>query len=224
MPYRKVPLVAGEIYHVFNRSVAKQPIFLTDGDYNRALEVINFYRFGSLPLRFSHYKRLPADQRKDFTEDLTKTGRQIIVILSFCLMPNHFHFLLKPLEDKATSIFMRKFQDSYSKYFNTKQKRTGSLFQAMFKAVRIETDDQLIHVSRYIHLNPTSSHVVKTEAISDYPWSSYKEFIKEKNEFITDTKSVLDYFKTRESYKKFVLDQADYARKLEHIKHLTLED
>ena len=223
MPYRKVPLATGEIYHVFNRSVAKQPIFLTDGDYNRALEVINFYRFGSLPLRFSHYKRLPTDQRKDFTEDLTKTGRQIIVILSFCLMPNHFHFLLKPLEDKATSIFMRKFQDSYSKYFNTKQKRTGSLFQAMFKAVRIETDDQLIHVSRYIHLNPTSSHVVKAESLSDYPWSSYKEFIKEKNEFITDTKSILDYFKSRESYKKFVLDQADYQSKLDLIKHLALE-
>lgn len=223
MPYRKVPLVAGEIYHVFNRSVAKQPIFLTDGDYNRALEVINFYRFGPLPLRFSHYKRLPTDQRKDFIEDLTKTGRQNIAILSFCLMPNHFHFLLKPLEDKATSIFMRKFQDSYSKYFNTRQKRTGSLFQAMFKAVRIETDDQLIHVSRYIHLNPASSHVVKAESLSDYPWSSYKEFIKEKNEFITETKLVLDYFKTRESYKKFVLDQADYQSKLDQIKHLALE-
>lgn len=117
---------------------------------------------------------------------------------------------------------MRNFQHSYSKYFNAKNERTGSLFQSMFKAVRIESDEQLIHVSRYIHLNPVSSFLINIESLTDYAWSSFKDYMNPSDSIIA-TKSILDYFKSKEEYKKFVFNQADYQRELEQIRHLALE-
>lgn len=220
MPQRKTPLVVGEIYHVFNRSIARQPIFLSQKDYQRAIEVIDFYRFQKLPLKFSRFKQLPSDQRQLFYENLIKNGKVGLEILAFCLMPNHFHFLLKIIEEKAISNFMNNFQHSYSKYFNIKNGRTGSLFQSMFKAVRIETDEQLIHVSRYIHLNPVSSFIIKTESLPNYAWSSLNDYISNdfKHSFIS-TDLILGHFKPKESYKEFVFDEADYQQQLEIIKH-----
>ena len=119
---------------------------------------------------------------------------------------------------------MRNFQNSYNKYFNTKHDRTGSLTQAMFKAVRIETDEQLLHVNRYIHLNPYTGHVVHTiKDLETYPWSSFPLYLSdEKNSFV-DTSFILQMFPSIEEFKKFTYDQADYQRQLHQIKHLVLE-
>lgn len=223
MPRRRTPIIPGEIYHVFNRSIAKQPIFLSQRDYLRAIDVINFYRYQKPPLRFSHFNRLTPELKKEFLKNLASKKR-LVEILAFCLMPNHFHFLLKQLHEDSISKFMNNFQHSYSKYFNTKNERVGSLFQAMFKAVRIESDEQLLHVSRYIHLNPVSSFVIKIESLSNHPWSSFHEYISEpKAESFINTDLVLNNFKSKDDYKKFVFDQASYQQELEKIKHLALE-
>lgn len=223
MPYRKVPLVAGEIYHVFNRSIARQPIFKTKSDYQRFIDVVNYYRYQKLPLRFSHFKRLTEEQKEQFIQINFKNDRVILEILAFCVMPNHFHFLLRPRTDSAISDFMRYVQNSYSTFFNTKNERSGSLVQAMFKAVRIESDEQLNHVSRYIHLNPVSAHIINIDKIDDYEWSSYKNYVSDKGYPFINTEEVLSHFKSKKEYKQFVLDQADYQRELEKIKHLILE-
>lgn len=225
MPYRKEPIVAGEIYHVFNRSVARLPIFLNKNDYQRAIDLINYYRFPHHPaLRFSHFKRLPLKKREEILEDFAKNQKPTLEILAFCIMPNHTHFLIRMLLDRSLSLFMRDFQHSYSKYFNLKHNRSGSLFQSMFKAKRIETDEQLVHVSRYIHLNPSSSFIINTESLEGYPWSSFREYLGDHNPSnITSTKQILNYFRSKEEYKKFVLDQADYQRELSKIKHLTFD-
>src|SRR4029078_7647302 len=158
MPYRKTPIATGEIYHVFNRSVAKQPIFTSSRDFQRAIDTSTFYLYAKPPIRFSFYNRLPIDERKKLLESLKQNHQPLVQIFSYCFMPNHVHFLLKNMTEKGISHFMRNFQHSYSKYFNIKTHRTGTLFQPMFHAVRIETDEQLIHVSRYIHLNPVTSY------------------------------------------------------------------
>lgn len=222
MPRRKTPLVSGEIYHVFNRSIAKQPIFLSQRDYTRAIDVINFYRYQKPPLRFSHFNRLTPELKKEFLKNLA-SKKQLVEILAFCIMPNHVHFLLKQLHEDSISKFMNNFQHSYSKYFNVKNERTGSLFQALFKAVRIESNEQLLHVSRYIHLNPVSSFVIKIESLPSYPWSSFHEYISGKVKSFINSDLVLNYFKSKDDYKKFVFDQASYQQELEKIKHLTLE-
>jgi putative transposase len=183
--------------------------------------MIRFFRLENPPVKFSYYQKLSAERRKELKMD--QCG-PVVEVLSFCLMPNHFHFLLRQTALDGIKKFTSNFQNSYSKYFNIKRKRTGSLFQSMFKGVRIEDDEQLLHVCRYIHLNPTSSFIVPEEKLEEYPWFSYLDYIYEKklHDFIT-TNLVLNQFKDRESYKNFVIDQIDYQRQLDLIKHLILE-
>lgn len=230
MPFRKIPIVTGEIYHVFNRSVARQPIFLTAKDFSRAIECIKFYLHDNLPLRFSHYNRLPIEQKGQMTKKI-QDSPQIVEILSFCLMPNHVHFLLKGLTEKGIIQFMSNFQNSYAKYFNLRTDRSGTLFQAMFKAVRIETDEQLIHVNRYIHLNPVTAYIINNiEDLENYPWSSYPVYCEAKSLSYLDSSPsfiskelILSFFKDILTFKQFHNDQVDYQRKLDEIKHLVLE-
>ncbi|MBI2315290.1 transposase [Candidatus Daviesbacteria bacterium] len=224
MTIRKVPLVTGETYHVFNRSIARQPIFLSTYDYQRALDVLIFYSYFNPPLRFSHYKRLSKSQENDFMKSLRKNNEKQVEILAFCLMPNHFHFLLKEIRERGISTFMSNFQNSYAKYFNLRKDRNGSLFQTMFKAVRIETDEQLIHVARYIHLNPITAYILKDiKGLTTYPWSSFPIYVGKPIADIVNTKTLLGYFYSKDKFITFTKDQISYQRELNKIKHLVLE-
>lgn len=139
-------------------------------------------------------------------------------------MPNHFHFLIKQEQEDGVANFLRNFQNSYAKYFNTKTERSGALFQSMFKAVRIESDEQLIHVARYIHLNPSTSYIVKgVQELEGYPWNSFAEYLSKHPPKIINKEKVLGFFKSLDEFKKFTFDQGDYQRQLESMKHLSLE-
>ena len=92
----------------------------------------------------------------------------------------------------------------------------------MFKAVRIESEEQLLHVSRYIHLNPATSYLIKVNQLVNYPWSSFKDYQKDTNSFV-NTSLVLNSFKSFKKYEEFVFDQADYQKTLDEIKHLVVE-
>ncbi len=224
MPYRFVKFFTGEIYHVFNRSVARQPIFPKERDYQRALELIDFYRFNKPQLRFSQYNLLPFSQREDFMDRLY-TKETMVEIIAFCIMPNHIHFLLRQKIDNGIPTFMRVFQNSYAKYFNTKNKRSGALFQSMFKGVRIEDDDQFVHVARYIHLNPLTSFVLqKPDELEIYPWSSFMDYAGKRSIPFLEMNTLKGLSSSMEKFKEFTFDQVEYQRKLETIKHLLLED
>ena len=223
MTYRKPVLANGEVYHIVARTIAKTPLFLNKQNYQRFLDTINFYRYKKPPLRLSHYLRLSRDEQENIINNLEKDGKFLVEIIAFCLMPNHVHFLAKQLEDNGVSIFMSRVQNSYAKYFNTKNKRVGSLFQSMFKAVRIEIDEQLVHVSRYIHLNPSSSYVCKIKDLKKYPWSSLSYYLNLKSFKFVTPNLVFDLFSDKQDYEKFVFDQASYQRRLAIITHLTLE-
>jgi putative transposase len=139
-------------------------------------------------------------------------------------MPNHFHILIKQKTDNGISKFMANIQNSYARYFNTKHKRIGPLFQGQFKAVKIESEEQLLHVSRYIHLNPYSSALVKNyEELEKYEWSSLKEYLNTTLFPFCSKDDIQEYFKKEGSYKEFVFDNADYQKRLEEIKHLILD-
>lgn len=226
MPYRKVVLAPEQVYHVFNRGVAALPIFLNLKSYFRFLDLVDYYRFSNTPFSFSQLMSLPKEERGKILVGLRKENAIHVEILVYCLMPNHFHFLLKQITDKGISVFMANLQNSYVKYFNIRNERAGPLFQSMFKAVRIETDEQLLHVSRYIHLNPSTAYIVEPEKLEDYKWSSLKAYLDEDfngDNYSVNPKAVLDFFKKRKDYLRFILDQASYQRELNKIKHLTLE-
>jgi putative transposase len=139
-------------------------------------------------------------------------------------MPNHFHFLVRQNIDSGISKFMSNFENSYTKYFNIKNSRIGPLLQGPFKAVKIDSEEQLLHVSRYIHLNPFSSALVKNiDDLINYEWSSFSEYFGLNKYKLCQRGNIFSTFKNIETYRLFVFDQADYQKCLEEIKHLILE-
>lgn len=225
MPGRVIPLVTDEIYHVYNRGIDHRPTFLNKKEFERGMETAKFYKYTDLPVRLSIFLIWAREKRDKLLGEYNNNQKQLIDTLSYCLMPNHFHFLLKQKVENGIAKFMSNFQNSYTKYFNTKHQRVGPLFLDQFKAVRIETEEQLLHVSRYIHLNPYTSYVVKNlQELNEYQWSSLPRFLERetKNDLI-NPEPILSFFHRKSSFQRFTFDQADYQRELEKIKHLIME-
>lgn len=221
MPYREVPCETGVTYHIFNRSVAKQVIFTQDRDYKRFFDLVDYYRYERPTVRFSEYNRLTVQAKQIYLQRMTSTQKTKITLLAFCYMPNHFHLLIRQEIDDGIAQFVSIVQNGYAKYFNVKTKRHGALFQSMFKAVSIDTDEQLLHVARYIHLNPfTSGLLGSKELLRLYPWSSLGHYLNPNMETVIEKKQLLSYFTDASSLFKYTLDQAAYQRLLHRESHL----
>lgn len=219
---RKITFTNNYYYHVFNRGIDRRDVFTDKREFLRAQEALKYYRFSSLKIKLSRFLKLTQEDRSKYLSEIEGKNK-LVEIITYCLMPNHFHFLLKQLEDRGISKFLANFTNSYSKYFNTKHERTGPLFQGLFKAVFVETEEQMIHLSRYIHLNPSTSSIIEIDHLANYPWSSFQEYIGQSEDGICRTSEVLDLFKRENSYKDFVFDHALYAKELHKIKHLLVE-
>lgn len=217
MGYRFIPFVNQSFYHIYNRGVEKRQIFSNEGDYQRFLQTLYYYQFTETDFKPPFSKK---NHLKYSNLDFSNNPKSIEIIC-YCLMPNHFHLLIRQVQDKGIQKFMQKTLNSYTKYFNTKHERVGSLLQGAFKAVPVETDEQLLHVSRYIHLNPYVSDLTKD--LRSYPYSSYPDYIGVVNQKICTKEPVLDFFKSPADYQGFVVNHGDYAKELELIKHLLLE-
>ncbi len=213
MPSRIFPFVNGHFYHIYNRGVEKRRIFEKSWDHSRLIKTMQYYQLLGPKPRLSKFL-LGSIIKPD-------TTKKIVDIICYCLMPNHFHFLIKQLKDGGITEFISKLSNSYTKYYNVKYNRVGPLLQGEFKAVLIESDEQLIHVSRYIHLNPIASFLVKN--LRDWRWSSYPEYIGLKDGLCAK-EDILSFFKSPKDYEKFVLEQVEYAQTLELIKHQLLEE
>lgn len=198
------PLVTGSYYHVYNRGVEKRKIFMDKREYLRFLETLNYYRLSPQPMKLSDYRRGIIKHKK------IESQEEIVRILSFCLMPNHFHILIQQLKDGGISEFLRKVADSYTKYFNIKHERVGSLFQGPFKARIIESDEYLLQLTKYIHRN--SFPLVEWEG-KIYPYSSYNYYLSGEAHPFCNTEFINAYFsKTNPklSYQSFV-ENSEYG-------------
>lgn len=223
MPGRILPLAVGEIYHVINRGISGQQVFVGERCLERAWQTLLYYRYQAVPISASELLDLPAEARVSILNKLAEENKLMTEMIAGCLMPDHFHFLLRQVQEGGISTFVGNFCNSYTRYFNLSHKRLGPLFLGKFKAVRVETEEQLWHVSRYIHLNPLTSGVVRDwEGLEHYSYSSLPEYLKQETAFFSK-ETVLNNFKSSGSYKAFVSDRAEYQRRLEGIKHLNLE-
>ena len=153
---------------------------------------------------------------KKFLSGLEKYSRKFQVdIIAYALMDNHIHLLIKQGPAKTISRFMQSLMTSYATYFNIKHRRIGHLFQGRFKHIQVETDEYLVHLSRYIHLNPSSAAMVKKP--EDYMWSSYRHYLNlDKTPFVNEA-PVLGYFSRKDSvedYKNFVESRIDYQKEI----------
>ena len=208
--------VNNQYYHVYNRGVAKQPIFVTEKDYVRLLNTFSFYIENASKPQYSKIDSVELSQVL-----ATVPEKPLVEIIAYCLMPNHFHLILKQLVENGIGIFLRRSLDSYTRYYNTKNNRVGPIFQGRTKSVLVENDEYLLHLSRYLHLNPYVSSLCKE--LLDYRWSSYHQYLNNISNRICHTGFILELIGSPESYQKFVEDFASYAVDLERLKHLTIE-
>lgn len=214
-------LANNEIYHVFNRSVGKENIFDNRWYLTHSLELINYYRYPQ-KIRYSKFKTLPLELKDAYFTSF-KQCIPLVDIYAFAFMPNHYHLLVKQNEDRGIYRFLSNFQNSFAKYFNLKNNRHGSVFQNSFKAKRVESDEDFMHISRYIHLNPVTSYIISLEKLSDYPWTSYPFYIEENKNIFINSEYIKEKFKPIKKYIKFVADQADYQKELHQIKNLMID-
>ncbi len=219
---RKLVFKDGYYYHVFNRGVDKRDICTCNADYNRVIETFMLYKYKDPEVKYSRFKDYSDIKKNEVFDKLKQRGDVLVDIIGFCLMPTHFHFLLRQTQSGGISEFLSNITNSYTKYFNTKYKRSGYLFQGSFKAVLIEDDQQLMHISRYIHLNPVASKISTIEDLSKYPWSSYWEYVG-KNRSVCNPEPILELFGSEKRYVEFVANYADTAIRLHDHKDLDLD-
>lgn len=214
-------------YHMYNRGVEKRVVFVDAQDYAVFLSYIKTYLTPKdahkLEGIFTSESSTQADKEKARTLLRMNNFYDHIDLVSFCLMPNHFHFLVHQKEPETIDRFMNSLGTRYSMYFNRKYKRVGPLFQGLYKAVLIDSDEQLIHVSRYIHRNPAS----KGRALREYEYSSYPDFLGKRNTSWVSKTGILSlpYFakKGSSSYEMFVEDTQHDETSLILIKNITLD-
>jgi len=209
------------IYHIYNRGVEKRNIFLDNQDYSVFLFYLKCYLDDKEKNidKLKHNERLKVINRKNFNNE--------IKLLAYCLMPNHFHLLIMQKSKRNITEFMRSLATSYVMYFNNKYSREGALFQGTYKAVLVENDEYLLHLSRYIHLNPIKTAKGQTldgvKKLVSYEYSSYPDYLGLRKTDWLKTSIILDYFNSSEAplsqelllektYKTFVEDYIDDTR------------
>lgn len=224
MPVRETPFFDGEYYHIYNRGVAKQEIYHRHGNYYRFELTLSYYLTTSQKLSLSRYLRLSESSRQEYNSSVSNLFQPTVSLIAYCLMPNHYHLLVRQNVESGITNYMRLVGNSYTRYFNTVNNRVGPLFQGQFKSMHIESNQYLLHISRYIHLNPLAASLIKTADLESYPYSSYRSYIKQqsKNPLI-DPKIILDQFKTTEDYKVFCLDHFDYAQSISGYKSVLID-
>ncbi|MEK7166209.1 MAG: transposase, partial [Patescibacteria group bacterium] len=147
MPRRIIPLVTGEFYHIFNRSIYRQPIFTRKKDVEIFDQLITYYTQIEPPVKFSYYKTNPEKYILNFKN-------RLVTIISYCWMPNHFHISVRQDHDQGIQKFMQRVLNSFSHYIRIKYGSKGSLLESAFRSVLDETNEQKMHLSRYQHINP----------------------------------------------------------------------
>lgn len=194
----------GGYYHVYNRGNNRQDIFLDDEDR----------KFFLFRMREAVYPEFAGSRRKPLP-----VGS--FTILAYCLMPNHFHLLVRQNLNTPISELIKKVCTGYSKYFNKKYERVGHVFQDQYKAVVISNDGYLKWVSAYIHQNPKIGGLV--EDLKDYPWSSYLDYMSLRKGKLCSKDLILGMFASTEKYKEFVEDAYEQIKKRKDIQALLLE-
>ena len=192
MARRRVEFVQGEYYHIYNRGCNRELIFRSHENYRFLLR------------RVKHY--LPEYQ---------------ISVIAYCLMPNHYHFLLRQDGTQPISTLIQAIFNSYTKAFNKMHGRSGTLFEGPFQAVHIAEERYLVHLCRYIHRNPLDAGLVAHPA--DWLYSNYLEWVERRSGTLVDREFVRSRFPTPEAYEQFVMEYTPPKRITEVVQRLSLE-
>lgn len=192
MPQRGEVFAAGEYYHIYNRGAGRNPVFFTPANYEYCLRLVKRY--------------------------LTKYA---VAVIAYCLMPNHYHFLLRQDSELPLSKFIGVLFNAYAQAVNKQQMRSGSLFEGRFRHCWIDREEYLTHLCRYIHLNPVKAHLVQQP--EDWPYSNYQDWLGLRAGILLDRAFIQDHFLSSEAYRQFVTDWQD-AEKMQVNLHTYMFD
>ena len=170
--------LADHYYHVYNRGCNRQPVFVDEDNYVFLLRRAKSY-LADYPLN----------------------------IIAYCLMPNHYHLLLRPEEDWALSRFIQRLFNSYTQAFNRQQGRSGTLFEGRARSLLVDTDEYVLHLCRYLHLNPVKAGLVGHP--NEWPYSNYLEWVGRRGGTLIDRGFVQEYFPDPTDYEAFVMSDVD---------------
>lgn len=189
MPAKNVikPYIENGYYHLYNRGAEKHPIFLRSNDYKFFIYLIQKYISPDFII----------NPKTSLFEPMNISDQ--IDLLCFCLMPNHFHFLVKQKTSNAITLFTRRLFSSYAGYFNQKYGHGGNLFQGKLRGILIDSDEYLLHLSRYIHRNPIDLPKFKHN-LQKYKFSSYQYYVGQNVVWIKNA-PILNYFQIQLSHK-----------------------
>jgi putative transposase len=193
MARRNIPFLPNNYYHVYNRGANKADIFLNDKDYVFLLKQIK-------------------DHIREFA----------ITVIAYCLMSNHYHFVLRQNGEAKINDFMQAVFYVYSSAFNTIHKHSGTLFEGPFRSILIDKNEYLLHLCRYIHRNPLEAGmVIKPE---QWHYSNYAEFIGKRNGVLVDHEFVKENFGTPEAYEDFVMSYIPPEKIRKGLRHYLFWD
>ena len=224
---RKFDFSTGEFYHIYNRGNGKNDIFNGKRDYGRFIFLL-FIANSKKPVRVDGLVRKCRAQGRSLRNVMKENERDdtLVDIGAYCLMPNHFHLLIREKIDGGASLFMQKLATGYSMYFNKKYERTGSLWEGRFKAEHANNDEYLKYLFAYIHLNPMKlvepkwREIGVTDAVrvrkylKEYQYSSYVDYLGEDREekLILNKEAFPEYFDEFKEFETFIDEWIDYNK------------
>jgi REP element-mobilizing transposase RayT len=167
----------GEFYHIYNRGSGRQSIFRETENYLFLLRRV-----------------------KQYAQSFNVT------VIAYCLLPNHYHFLLRQDGQQPAGMFPQRLFNSYTKAFNKRYGRTGTLFEGRYKAIHVDKDGYLLHLCRYVHANPVKHGL--TPNLERWPYSNYLEWIGARKGTLVDREFSRELFPEPEDYGRFVQEYA----------------
>ncbi len=212
---RDIEFSVGEFYHLYTRGVERRELFLDDDDRKRFITLLRVCN-GDKPVVFKIVRGLPLDE--------VDVGESLVAIGAYCLMPNHVHILVREIREQGISRFAEKLFTAYSMYFNRRYDRKGRLYESVFQARHVQSDEYLKYLYAYIHLNPVklvepdwketgiSDRLAARRFLESYTVSSFQDFrhYNRKEKIILSPKHFPEYFKKRFEFDDFINDWLNF--------------
>ena len=195
---RNIKFATEEFYHIYNRGVDKRSIFMDYDDVARFFACMSIFNTKDSVGSVYEYSR----EELKFGSSAPKKGK-LVNFVAYCLNQNHYHFILEPLVDDGIQKFMHKLSTGYTNYFNEKYKRTGSLFQGKYKAIHINSNEYLLHLSVYVNLNYEVHKGLNKKWMQNLTISSFNEYMGKTSKSFCTKGVVLEQFNNAKDYEHF---------------------
>lgn len=221
--FRRDKFIPGNYYHIYDRTILGLPEFKDYRNAQRLKQAFIFANSTNSTAAF-HYLRNARNATFEKALEIASQGEKLVDILCYVIMPEHYHLLLREKEESGISSFVHKCNISVAKYINIKNDRSGSLFESLFQSKHISTNEYLLHLSLYIHLNPLDflsgrgwrNHGLKDWAsvknkLLNYPWSSLRCFLGQNHEdlVVSGTGIIVGQFEDSKEYEKFLREWSE---------------